>query len=186
MRAIPLLALIFAAPAFSQSLQDRVRARIGDFPGTVSLYAKNLDTEATFGIRETEPVRTASTIKLPIMIGVFEAVARGRAKWTEPITVASGERASGTGILGSKFSDGVQIPLRDAMHLMIVVSDNTVTNMVLERITADAVNTSLDKIGVKSTRSLRRITKPPSGFSVAGKLPETRSTGLACRRRATW
>jgi beta-lactamase class A len=178
MRATPLLALIFAITAFSQSLQDRVRARIGDFPGAVSLYAKNLDTGAAFGIRESEPVRTASTIKLPIMIGVFDAVARGKATWTEPLTVANKERASGTGVLGSEFSDGVQIPLRDAVNLMIVLSDNTATNMVLERITADAVNASLDKIEIKSTRSLRKITKPPSGFSAAGKLPENQKYGI--------
>ena len=62
MRTSAALALVFAAALPAQSLQDALRARIGDFQGTVSLYAKNLDTGETVGIRQAEPVRTASTI----------------------------------------------------------------------------------------------------------------------------
>ncbi len=184
MRSISLLPLLFAGVVTAQSLQDALRARIADFPGAVSLYAKNLDTGATIGIRPTEPVRTASTIKLPIMLAVFDAVARGQAKWSEPLTVTAGEKVSGSGILGREISDGVQLPLSDVVHLMIVLSDNTATNMILERFTADAVNACLDKIGIKTTRALRKVRgdgnqlKSPSGWSAAGKLPENQKYGL--------
>ncbi len=47
--------------------------------------------------------------------------------------------------------------MRDVMHLMIVMSDNTATNMILERFTANAVNAYLDRIGIKTTRSMRKI-----------------------------
>ena len=50
----------------------------------------------------------------------------------------------------------MQLPLPDVVHLMIVLSDNTATNMVIERFTADAVNAYLDKIGIKTTRSCAR------------------------------
>ncbi|MBZ5624352.1 MAG: class A beta-lactamase-related serine hydrolase [Acidobacteriia bacterium] len=168
----------------SQSLQEALRTRIRDFPGTVSLYAKNLDTGVAVGIRESDPVRTASTIKLPIMLAVFDAVARGQAKWTEPLTVTADEKVSGTGILGSEISDGVQLPMRDVLHLMIVLSDNTATNMILERFTADSVNTYLDKLGIRTTRVLRKIRgdgsqlKAASGWSAAGKIPENQKYGL--------
>jgi beta-lactamase class A len=161
-----------------------VRARIGDFPGTVTLYAKNLDTGATFGIHETDPVRTASTIKLPIMLAVFDAVARGKASWDEKLTVTAVEKVGGTGVIGSEISDGVELPLRDVMHLMIVLSDNTATNMLLQRFTADAVNAFLDKIGIRSTRSMRKVRgdsgkpNPNEGWSAAGKLPENQKYGL--------
>ena len=161
-----------------------MRARIGDFQGTVTLYAKNLDTGATFGIRETDPVRTASTIKLPIMAAVFDAVAREKATWTELLTVTAAEKVGGTGVLGSEISDGVQLPLRDVVHLMIVLSDNTATNMLLERFTADAVNAYLDKIGIKTTRSMRKVRgdsgkpNPNEGWSAAGKLAENQKYGL--------
>src|SRR6266480_7571706 len=109
--------------AAAQPLQDKLRARIAEFPGTVSLYAKNLETGTAVGIRESAPVRTASTIKLPIMLAVFDAVARGQARWTEPLTVTADEKVSGSGVIGSEISDYVQLPLRDVLHLMIVLSD---------------------------------------------------------------
>ena len=67
---------------------------------------------------------------------------------------------------------------------MIVLSDNTATNMVLERFTADAVNAYLDKLGIKTTRSMRKIrgdgnrSKRRGGYSAAGKLPENQKYGL--------
>jgi beta-lactamase class A len=184
MRITAILALIFAASAPAQPLSDALRARIAGFPGTVTLYARNLDTGASIGIRETDPVRTASTIKLPILCAVFDAMARGQAKWTELLTVTPAEKVSGSGVIGAELSDGVQLPLSDVVHLMIVLSDNTATNMVLERFTADAVNAYLDKIGIRTTRSMRKIRgdgnqlKSPSGFSAAGKLPENQKYGL--------
>ncbi len=165
-------------------MQDALRARIGDFQGTVSLYAKNLDTGNSVGIRQTEPVRTASTIKLPILLTVFDQVAAGKAKWTEPLTITARDKVSGSGIIGTEFSDGVQLPLSDVVHLMIVLSDNSATNMILERFTADAVNAYLDKIGIKTTRSMRKVRgdgtqlKAAEGWSAAGKLPENQKYGL--------
>jgi beta-lactamase class A len=180
MRTAVLLIPLFAAALAAQPLQTAIRERIAAFPGTVSLYAKNLDTGATCGIREAEPVRTASTIKLPIMLAVFDAMARGQAKWEEPLTLTAQEKVTGSGVLGVEFSTGDQLPIRDVLHLMIVLSDNTATNMILERFTADAVNAYLDKLGIKTTRSMRKIlgSGPAAGISSAGKLPENQKYGL--------
>jgi beta-lactamase class A len=178
------LAILFAVALPSQPLQDALRARIGDFQGTVSLYAKNLDTGATVGIREALPVRTASTIKLPILLAVTDQVAAGKAKWDEMLTVRAQDKVSGSGVIGAELSDGVQLPVRDVVHLMIVLSDNTATNMILERFTADAVNAYLDRIGIKTTRSMRKVRgdgtqlKAADGWSAAGKLPENQKYGL--------
>ena len=181
---VPMVLLFTAALPAQQPLQDAVRERIGNFQGTVSLYAKNLDTGAAVGIRETMPVRTASTIKLPILLAVTDQVAAGKAKWTELLTITPQDKVSGSGVIGAELSDGVQLPLRDVVHLMIVLSDNSATNMILERFTADAVNAYLDKIGIKTTRSMRKVRgdgtqlKAAEGWSAAGKLPENQKYGL--------
>src|SRR5947208_3556776 len=95
-----------ANAAAGDTLQARINAVIAHAPGKVSLYAKNLDTGKTFGVRETERVRTASTIKLPIMVAVFGEVAAGRAKWTDTSILKKGDKVSGSGIL-TEFSDGL-------------------------------------------------------------------------------
>lgn len=181
LRLLSLLLLLPLAVLSAQPLPDALKSRIGDFPGTVSLYARNLDTGATIGIRESDPVRTASTIKLPILLAVFGAVARGQAKWTDPLTVTAAEKVSGSGIIASELSDGVQLSLRDAVNLMMVLSDNTATNLILERFGADSVNAYLDKLGLKTTRSMRKILGANAerrGLSAAGKLPENQKYGI--------
>src|SRR4029453_596954 len=106
MRFIAVLGLLSAGALYGQPLQDAVKARIAGFQGTGSLYAKNLDTGDSIGIRPTDPVRTASTIKLPIMLAVFDAVAKGKAKWTAPLAVPPTDKVSGSGVIGTELSDG--------------------------------------------------------------------------------
>jgi beta-lactamase class A len=183
MRTAALLMLTLSV-AVAEDLAIALRTRTLEFQtahkGDVSLFAKNLDTGDTVAVRPTDPVRTASTIKLPILCALFDAVARGPLKWDDLLTVTKPEKVAGTGIIASEISDGVQLPLRDVAHLMMVLSDNTATNMILERLTADAVNQYLDRIGIKTTRSMRKIlgAGPGSGWSAAGKLPENEKYGI--------
>jgi beta-lactamase class A len=179
----PLFFLLTLTVAHAASLGDKISAATAGFSGTVSIFAKNLDTGATFALRPDDRVRTASTIKLPILCATFEAVKEGRLKWTELITLHDADKVSGSGILG-EFSDGVKLPLVDLTHLMIVLSDNTATNLVIDQVTADYVNGYMDKLGLKGTRSMRKVRgdgadlKAPSGFSKAGLDPANVKYGL--------
>lgn len=174
-----------SAPAnqTSAKLDERVKARIGSFPGKVTLYAKNLDTGASYGILPDDPVRTASTIKLAIMVECFAEAAEGKLQLNEPIKLTDDEKVSGSGLL-QEFSDGDQLPLRDVMDLMIVVSDNTATNLILNRITGNAVNARMAQLGLQQTRVMRKILgdgtklKPhPSGVTEEGAKPENKKWG---------
>ena len=71
--------------------------------------SKDLDTGQTYGVGENERVRTASTIKLPIMVAVFRAVADGRARWDETLTLREQDKVSGSGVL-REFSNGLKLP----------------------------------------------------------------------------
>ena len=172
-----------AALAPAAELDDAVRREIRGFEGEVCLYARNLATGAAYGVRENERVRTASTIKLPIMAAAFAKVRAGEARWDELITLRDEDKVSGSGVL-HEFSGGVKLPLRDLVHIMIVVSDNTATNLVLDRISADAVNGMMDRLGLKETRSLRKVRgdgaqlQAASGWSKAGLVEENRKYGL--------
>ncbi len=168
--------------AFAQSPLDQQVQAAAQFH--VCLYAKNLDTGASYGLREDERMRTASTIKLPIMAAVFDAVEHGRVKWSDTLTLTDADKVSGSGVV-REFSNGLKLPVVDLVHMMITVSDNTATNLILDRFTSDAVNAFIEKLGLKQTRSLRKILgdgknlKPqPSGLSQAGKLPENQKFGI--------
>lgn len=177
-RKFVLACLVF--PVFAADIND-IAAKC---PGTVSLYAKNLDNGNAFGIREDERVRTASTIKLPIMAGVFAAVKDGNGSFSDQLEITAGEKVSGSGVLRG-FSNGVKLPLRDVVLLMIILSDNTATNMILERYPADLINAYLTTFGLHETKALRKILgdggnlKPvPTGQSKEGRAAAYRRFGI--------
>jgi beta-lactamase class A len=162
-----------APPA--SSLDTIVRAEIAPFKGKVYLFAKNLDTGVAYSLNGDERVLTASTIKVAVMIEAFTRVADGRAKWTDELVLTKAARYGGSGVL-PELADGLRLTLRDCVNLMMVVSDNTATNMVLDYLTTDAVNARMSALGFKDTRIMRRI--GGGGESKEGKEPDNKRFGL--------
>ena len=172
-----------AAQSKNETLLRAIAQRLAGFQGQVFLYAKNLDTGAEFGLHADERVRTASTIKLPLLCALFDLVAQGQLRWDEKLTLKEEDKVSGSGIL-QELSAGLVLNLRDLSRLMMVVSDNTATNLVLGRVSSDSVNAYLEKIGMRVTRSLRQIRgdanqlKPAAGYSKAGQMEENKRFGI--------
>lgn len=167
--------IIAQTPAPPASLDALVRAEITPFKGRVFLFAKNLDTGLTYSFNGDERVRTASTIKVAVMIEAFSRVSEGRAKWTDELVLTKAARYGGSGVL-PELADGLRLTLRDCVNLMMVVSDNTATNMVLDYLTTDAVNVRMNALGFKDTRIMRRI--GGGGESKEGKEPGNKRFGL--------
>jgi beta-lactamase class A len=177
---VALAVLLVTPSAFSQakdssSLDARVRAETTPFKGMVFLFAKNLDTGETFSLNGEERVRTASTIKIAVMIEAFGRVAEGRAKWTDELVLTKAARYAGSGVL-PELADGLRLTLRDCVNLMMLISDNTATNMVLDSLTTDAVNARMNSLGFKSTHIMRRVGS--GGESKEGKDPDNKRFGL--------
>lgn len=186
---LPALCLAVLAPLAAtaatpeSALQARLQSRIQGFAGTVALHARNLDTGREVGLEPDRRVRTASTIKLPIACALAAEVAAGRARWDERLVIRAQDKVSGSGVL-SEFTDGESVSLRDAMVLMIVVSDNTATNLILDRIKADTVNEFMASLGFEATHSMRKIRgdgtqlKPAEGWSREGDKAENKRFGI--------
>jgi beta-lactamase class A len=167
----------------SKALDSKIKAKIAGFQGHVSLFAKNLDTGVTYTLDADAPVRTASTIKLPIMIECFSEAAEGKLDMAEMIKLTDDERVSGSGILQDLSSR--EYPVRDLIMLMITLSDNTATNLIINRVGGNAVNARMAKLGLEQTRSMRKILGDgnklkarPSGISDEGAKPENKKWGI--------
>src|SRR2546423_2104644 len=173
------LSLLLASGTFAQasvsSLDTRIRAEITPFKGKVFLFAKNLDTGQEYSFNGDERVKTASTIKIAVMIEAFARVAEGRAKWTDELVLTKAARYSGSGIL-PELSDGLRLSLQDCVRLMMTLSDNTATNMVLDYLSTDAVNARMNSLGFKYTRIMRRV--GGGGESTEGKIADNKRFGL--------
>jgi beta-lactamase class A len=170
-----LIFLICVSASGQKSLDNDVKTLVSSFKGKVSIFAKNLDTGETYALNPDERVRTASTIKIAVMIEAFARVAEGKIKWTDEVVLAKDKKVSGSGIL-TELSDGLRLTLRDAVNLMMILSDNTATNLVLEVLTTDAVNARMESLGFKNIKIMRRVGS--GGESVAGKDPENKKYGL--------
>jgi beta-lactamase class A len=158
-------------------VDERVKAKVGSFPGKVSLFAKNLETGQTYGLSPNDPVRTASTIKLAVMTEAFAQAEEGKLNWDELVKLTSQNKVSGSGVL-TEFSNGVQLPVRDVMHLMIVVSDNTAANMMIDRVGGNAVNARMAQFGLVQTRLMRKIMSGGAGVTDEGAKPENKQWGI--------
>ncbi len=157
------------------NLDERVKAELATFKGKVSLFAKNLDTGETYALNADDRVRTASTIKIAVMVEAFARVAEGKAKWTDDLVLTKEKKVSGSGIL-SEMSDGLHLALRDGVNLMMLLSDNTATNLVLDVLTTDAVNARIESLGLKNIKILRKVGS--GGDSIAGKDTANKRFGL--------
>jgi beta-lactamase class A len=162
-------------PATAAALDQRVRAEVAQFKGKVSFFAKNLDTGAVYQLGGDDRVPTASTIKLAIMVEAFARVAAGKAKWTDELVLTKDKKVGGSGIL-NEFADGLRLTFRDGVTLMMIMSDNTATNLVIDTLTADAVNARMEALGFKETRLMRRVFG--GGESLEGKKEENKRFGL--------
>lgn len=158
-----------------ESLDRKVKSELASFKGTVRLFAKNLDTGETYALGADDRVQTASTIKIAVMVEAFARVAEGKANWTDQLVLTKAARYAGSGVL-PMLADGLRLTLRDAVNLMMVISDNTATNLVLDYLGTDSVNDRMEALGFKQIRILRRV--GGGGESKAGKVEDNKRFGL--------
>lgn len=153
-----ILALVIAlATSQSLSLADdtlgvRLRPLIEGHKGEVAIAVKHLKIGESFTHRADEPMPTASLIKLPVMVEVYQQVHEGKLKLTDPITLKQADKVPGSGILTAHFSEGATFPLVDAVRLMIAFSDNTATNLVIDKIGLPATAARMETLGFPNTK----------------------------------
>lgn len=143
-------------------LQTRLEAMSRAYPGHVALYATNLGTGAMVAIDADRPVPTASVIKVSLMMEAFRQVKSGRMSLTQPLTLTRANQVEGSGILRI-LTPGERLSLRDTIALMMTLSDNTATNMVIDAVGLKPTNAFLAHIGMRNTYFYKKVFLPPVG-----------------------
>jgi len=168
---LTLFSLAFASQALASpdsAWVSEIRGLEMTYGGHLGMMAKDLKTGEIISYNATERFPTASVIKLPVMAAFFSLVEEGKVDPAARVVLTTEDKKPGSGIL-QMLSDGKSLTLVDAVRLMIVLSDNTATNLVLDRLgdTHEArlrnVNEFLVKRGLHNTRILNRL------YSVATK-----------------
>ena len=146
--------------------RERVIAEIEEafagFAGTGGVAAKHLGTGEEIRVNAAAMTATASTIKVPVLIELFRQVEAGAVRLEDRLAVTEATRAPGSGIL-RELSLGVELSVHDHATLMIVVSDNTSTNLLIDLVGLERVNRAMDELGFRRTRLHRRLDFPAIG-----------------------
>lgn len=133
-------------------LEMRLELLAKSHKGRVAIAVRHLGTGESFYLNADEPMPTASLIKLPVMVEVYFQAAEGKLKLSDPVTLRKEDKVQGAGVLTEHFTAGLIIPIEDAVNLMIAVSDNTATNLVLDKIGIPATGKRMESLGYRNTR----------------------------------
>jgi beta-lactamase class A len=131
--------------------------------GDVALFAENLKTHQTVAISPDTPVQTASVIKLAILYEALEQVRSGKAHFDDKITLTKGDQVQGSGVL-LFFDAPLSLTLKDVLTMMIVMSDNSATNLVIDHLGLENIDARIAKLGLKDTYLYKKVFMPlPAG-----------------------
>lgn len=126
--------------------------------GKVGFWTKPLDGEAT-GFNEDLPLVAASVVKVPVMVEAFRQFRAGLLDPDEQVTIRPEDRMPSCGAL-TYLSDKVRPTLMDLTTLMIILSDNTAANLMIDRVGVDAVNRTMEERGVPGICLRRKFFQP--------------------------
>jgi beta-lactamase class A len=127
-----------------------------DFNGRVGLSALNLQTNEQISYHEHEIFPTASTIKLPVLITLLAQVEAGLYSLEAPLSLRRADKISGSGIL-QHLTPGLTMTIRDWAFLMMCISDNLATNVLIDHVGLKNVQTWLQENGYSDVQLHRKI-----------------------------
>jgi beta-lactamase class A len=163
-----LVVTLSSAPAQAQSgspdadLQQQINTIAASHHGHVALYATQLNTGRTVTYHPDEPVSTASVIKLAVLYEAMQQIRSAKVSWDDKITLAKGEAVNGSGIL-TFFDAPLTLTFKDVLTFMVIVSDNTATNLAIDHLGIDNINARIAWLGLHDTRLYKKVMKPPTG-----------------------
>jgi beta-lactamase class A len=140
-----------------QKLETRIESEARDLDGVLGVAIEDLANHHTLLVHADEIFPTASTIKIAILAEFYRQVQQGKLKFDDFYKLERSDLVGGSGIAGA-FTPGLTtLTLRDVASLMISVSDNSATNILIDRVGADNVNALLDSMNLTHTRLRRRM-----------------------------
>lgn len=136
-----------------ETLQSRIEAITRSINAHWGIFIKSLDTGEQIALDADDQMDTMSTIKIPLMVEIYRQAAEGKFNLSEKHTLQDSEKRPGTGIL-QRWDDGTVLSWKDIIDLMIIVSDNTATDLVYGKVGGpQAVNKLMDSYGYDKIRA---------------------------------
>lgn len=154
-------ATTFAQDANRAQLRRKLTTEIekiaNSFDGVMGVAIRDLTTGEEILVNPNLTFPTGSSIKIPVLIELYKQAAEGKFKLTDQRWVDRADKVGGSGVINNFGDHTSQLSLNDLAVLMIVLSDNTATNMLIDQTGMTNVNATLDQIGLKAIRLRRKM-----------------------------
>lgn len=140
-----------------EALRRRLAGIVGRVQGVTGVAVQDVETKEEIGVRADEPFPMASVCKTPILVDAYRRADAGTLSLDSRLPITRETRTPGSGLFNF-FDEGIQPTLRDLLLLMIVVSDNAATDMVLGQVGGPAaVTETMRTLGLPHIRLDRTI-----------------------------
>jgi beta-lactamase class A len=136
-------------------LVNRIRAETVSFSGRLSLYANDFKG-GEIAVDADEPFETASCIKTYILATLFSEIAKNRKSLSDELIYTKDNFVGGSGILQS-LEEGTRLSVKNLATLMIIVSDNIATNLMIDYLGIDTVNSTIRGLGLTKTELFNKL-----------------------------
>ena len=135
---------------------QRIEEILHGIPGQVGCYIYYPATGECFAYQADMPLVAASVIKLPILVEAFRQREAGMIRFEEMRTIRREDKLPSCGAL-SYLHEGIQVTLRDVYTLMIIISDNTACNLLIDRFGMEGINATMRSLGLEDSRLNRKL-----------------------------
>ena len=147
----PQTAASTAAPVDTVALRRALEEILRGYAGVAGVSVRSLRTGEGVSIRGGETYPSASLVKVPVLVALLDEVQKGSLRLDERLSMVSRDRVGGSGVL-QHMAPGLSITVEDAAWLMTVISDNTATNLLLDKLNIRTVWTKMEALGLPHTK----------------------------------
>jgi beta-lactamase class A len=151
-----LFTFVCSAAAPGDALQQQAQEIAAHHKGGLTLYAEDLKTGRTVAIEPDRKVATASVIKLCILFDALEQIRAGKVHFEDRLTLKKEDQVPGSGVL-LFFDTPAEVTLKDALRMMIIMSDNTATNLVIDHLGFANIDHRIESLGLRDTYLFNKV-----------------------------
>jgi beta-lactamase class A len=149
------------AEAMRQVLWQKLEGSINEIDrnldGVMGVAIYDLSDHQQYFLHADEVFPTASSIKIAVLAELYRQAQAGKLKLTDTYTVQASDLVQDSDIMNGLTPGVTKVTLRDVATMMIAVSDNSATNVLIDRVGMENVNAMLDSLGLRRTRLRRKM-----------------------------
>ncbi len=130
-------------------LKHQIERVVRNTDGVVGVAIKQVETGQGLAINGDVPFPMASTFKVPVLVELLHQVKEGRFRLEDEIEVQKSDQHLGSGLFSRLIMPGLKLSVLNTIHFMMMISDNSATDLLLAKVGAERINARLKGLGIE-------------------------------------